>query len=292
MIGKIWLREKLAPVRTVKNAEVDVNKSNPRIKSRDFARQYPWPVLALILIALSPAVSLGQEILPPGRYRLEMIMASISHLPFFGSSKSASKSVSLVDIKRDGSGLLQSHRVCDFRVLEQSAMIKLTFPEKFIAALANHSYPIQLEREARGWRYTADLGIERIGYREMPDESTIPSKIDDPAVFDWDGDGHPGATLKLSVPLFPEGELYVVQRGHSVLNGWISEPGRIAGSIDVRSFEQRVIGARPQFLNRSPNIEANPKDSTFVLTPVAPESTCETLTASIPTDKTAIPNRR
>lgn len=257
------------------------------IQSRVFARQCLSSVLAFIFITVSPAVSLGQEILPPGLYRLEMIMASISRLPLFGSSKSASKSVSLVEIKRDGSGLLQSHRVCDFRVLEQSAMIRITFPEKFVAALANHSYPIQLEREARGWRYTADLGVERIGYREMPDASTIPSKIDDPAVFDWDGDGNPGATLKLSVPLLPEGELYVVQRGHSVLSGWINEPGRIAGNIEVRSFEQRVIGARPEFLNRSPNIEANSKDSTFVMTPLSPESTCETLRSSMAINKPA-----
>jgi hypothetical protein len=257
-----------------------VNDTKKIIYGSNLLQQTLCPVLALIFTVIRPAVSVAQEILPPGLYRLEMITASISHLPFFGSSKSASKSISLVEIKRDGNGLLQTHRVCNFRVLEQSAMIRMTFPEKFVAALAKHSYPIQVQREAEGWRYTADLGVERIGYREMPDDSTLPNKIDDAAVFDWDDDGHPGATLKLSVPLLPDGELYVVQRGHSVLSGWISAPGRVAGSIDVRSFEHRVLGARPEFLNRSPKIEANSKDSTFVMTQLATGSTCESLRAA------------
>jgi len=70
-------------------------------------------------------------------------MASKTRVPLFGSSKSASKSVSLVEIRREGGGLVQNHRVCDFRVLENSKMIKMIFPEKFIAALAKHSYPIR-----------------------------------------------------------------------------------------------------------------------------------------------------
>ena len=68
-------------------------------------------------------------------------MASTTRVPFFGASKSASKSVSLVEIRRDGNGLVQNHRVCEFRVLEDSKMIKMIFPEKFIAALATAQLP-------------------------------------------------------------------------------------------------------------------------------------------------------
>ena len=168
--------------------------------------------------------------LPPGAYRLEMIMASISRLPFFGTSKSASRSISLVEIREHGGELIQSHRVCDFRVLDDSAIIKMVFPDKFIAALAHHSYPIQVEKDVQGWRYQADLGVERIGYRAGAADSKLPTTADDPAVYDWDDDGKPGATLKLSVPLLPDGELYVVQRGHSILNGRITQPGRIEGA--------------------------------------------------------------
>jgi len=215
-----------------------------------------------------------EDALPPGKYRLEMIMASTTRIPFFGSSKSASKSVSLVEIRREGNELIQSHQVCDFLVLEDSKLIKMIFPEKFIAALASHTYPIQLEKQSQGWRYRADLGVERIGYHNTGAEDKLPGKIDDPAVFDWDNDGHPGATLQLSIPLLPSGELYIVQRGQSILTGEIVEPGRVEGKIQVQSFEQRVLGARPSFLAKSPEIEPDPNESRFRLTPISAAATC------------------
>ena len=218
--------------------------------------------------------------LPSGLYRLEMIMASTTKIPFFGTSKSASKSVSLVEIRRDGGAIVQNHRVCDFRVLEDSALIKMIFPEKFIAALAKHSYAIQLDKDPQGWTYRADLGVERIGYRANGADDQLPTNIEDAAVFDWDGDGHPGATLKLAVPLLPPGELYIVQRGQSILSGRVVQPGRIEGGLEVRQFDQRVLGARPGFLAKSPEIEPNDKDSRFSLSQVAADSTCASLRAA------------
>jgi hypothetical protein len=228
-------------------------------------------------LAAKSSTAQDENPLPPGTYRLEMIMASTTRVPLFGSSKSASKSVSLVEIRRDGARLVQNHRVCDFRVLEDSKMIKMIFPEKFIAALAKHNYPIQLEKDAQGWSYRADLGVERIGYRANGSDDKLPTKVDDPAVFDWDEDGHPGATLKLSIPLLPSGELYVVQRGQSILTGRVVQPGKIEGGIEVRNFDQKVLDAWPGFLAKSPEIEPNPKESRFTLSPVAADSTCETL---------------
>jgi hypothetical protein len=234
--------------------------------------------IAIFLIVF-PGFSMAEEdsVLPLGTYRLEMIMATVSRLPFFGSSKSASKSVSLLEIRKAETGLVQSHQVCDFRVLEDSAMVKMVFPDKFVAALTKHTYPIQLEKDTQGWRYRADLGMERIGYRTDSGDGKLPTKIDDPAVYDWDGDGHPGATVRLSVPLLPDGELYVVQRGQSVLSGRVVTPGRIDGEIEVRTFEHRVLGARPSFLNRSPEIEPDSKGSRFSIGPVPTSTTCESL---------------
>lgn len=207
-------------------------------------------------------------------------MEPTTRVPFFGSSKSASRSVSLVEIRRDGDGLIQSHRVCDFRVLEDSRMIKMIFPEKFIGALANPTYPIRLERGPQGWHYRADLGLERIGYRPNGNDESLPTKIDDPAVYDWDGDGHPGATLKLTIPLLPAGELYIVQRGQSILTGRVMRPGVIEGHIQVRHFDQKVLGARPGFLAKSPEIEPNPQESRFTLSRAADGATCESLRAA------------
>ena len=238
-----------------------------------------WISALVICFGSFANLARGQEdqVLPAGFYRLEMIMASTTRVPVFGTSKSASKSISLVEIKRDGAALIQTHKACDFRVVDDSKFIKMIFPDKFVAALARHTYPLQFDKDAQGWRYRADLGIERIGYKSSGNETALPTKIDDPAVYDWDGDGKPAATLKISIPLLPDGEFYVVQRGHSILNGRVVQPGRIEGGIDTQLFEQRVLGAWPGFLNQSAEVEPDPKESRFVLTQVAGVSSCETL---------------
>jgi len=243
--------------------------------------RYVLHAFVLVLASL-PGILSAQDDLPlaPGTYRLEMILASTTRVPVFGASKSASKSVSLVEIKREGVTLIQTHKTCDFRVLEDSKFIKMIFPEKFVAALARHTYPLQFEKDSQGWRYRADLGIERIGYKSSGSETALPAKIDDPAVYDWDGDGKPAATLKISIPLLPDGEFYVVQRGHSILNGRLVQPGRIEGGIETRLFEQKVLGAWPGFLNQSAEVEPDPKESRFILTQVATGSSCETLLAA------------
>ena len=263
--------------------KLDFNSVNKHLGIRN-----KWLRLTLVISAgmtcfpLWTSVGRSQEdsILPPGTYRLEMILASITKVPVFGTSKSASKSISLVEIKRDGADLIQTHKTCDFRVVDDSKFIKMIFPDKFVAALARHTYPLQLDKDSQGWRYRADLGVERIGYKSTGDDAALPSKVDDPAVYDWDGDGQPGATLRLSVPLLPDGELYVVQRGHSILSGKVSRQGRVEGNIEVRNFDQKVIGAKPNFLARSPEIVPDMKESRFVLESIAAGSSCDTLKAA------------
>jgi hypothetical protein len=58
------------------------------------------------------------------------------------------------------------------------------------------------------------------------------------------------------------------------------QPGRIEGHIEVRHFNQKVLGARPGFLAKSPEIEPNARESRFTLSSVAADSTCETLRAA------------
>jgi hypothetical protein len=148
-------------------------------------------------------------------------------------------------------------------------------PPAFIAALGTHAYPVELAWEDGGWRYRADLGTEHVGWR--PDDGALPTDGSDPRVFDWDRDGRPAATIRLVVPVAPDGELYVVQRGHSVLDGRVVTAERAEGAIDVRVFEQAVLEARPGFLRRSPEVRQDPERSRFVLERVADGATCADL---------------
>jgi len=96
-------------------------------------------------------------------------MISLLHLGLVDYATAVELQRSLVELRKEASGLIQTHQVCDFRVLEDSRMVKMVFPEKFVAALAKHSYPVIIEKDAQGWRYRADLGTEQIGYHTRDD---------------------------------------------------------------------------------------------------------------------------
>ena len=186
-------------------------------------------------------------------------------------------SVSLVQIRWIGAQGAQSHKVCSLQSERREGVVKVVFPDKFVDALAQSSYGIQLVKNGKGWDYRADLGREHVGYDPQRSDGELPTDANHPAVYDWDGDQLPGATLHLSIPLFPDGRLYVVQRAHSILNGKVSTPGRVEGKIDVRLYEQIVIGAKPKFLTRTPQVMPDSDQSSFVLTQVEAGSTCSSL---------------
>jgi hypothetical protein len=230
----------------------------------------PFAVLALL------AASAGAAPLAPGTYRLELRYGSSADLPVIGAVRSATVSTSLVNIHEHDGTLEQVHRVCDARFEGAVPGISIEMPARFLAALGTHTYPIAVTPDDEGWRYHADLGIEYIGWRR-DDGAPLPARPDDPGVYDWDGDGRPAATLRLSLPVAPDGELYVVQRAHSVLDGRVVAADRVEGRIHVPVFEQAVIGARPGFLRRSPRAAQDPEQSRFVLARVDAAAACEDL---------------
>ena len=66
----------------------------------------------------------------------------------------------------------------------------------------------------------------------------------------------------------------------------MTQPGTIEGAIEYKTFEQRVLGAWPSFLNQSPEVVPDPKESRFSITPLPPGSTCETVKKSQDGSKT------
>jgi hypothetical protein len=203
-------------------------------------------------------------------------MATRAELPVLGATRSAMVSVSLAEVRIVAGGLVQTHRVCSARIDAGRSPARMEVPPRFVAALATHRYPVRVHADARGWRYRADLGVERIGYGPNGHDR-LPVRPDDPAVYDWDGDGHPGATLVLVVPALVRGHLYVVQRGHSILDGRVVAPGRIAGTIEVPLLEQAVIGSRPAFLRRAPALVPDRTRSRFTLARVDAASCADLL---------------
>ncbi|MEW5928268.1 MAG: hypothetical protein AB1941_12435 [Gemmatimonadota bacterium] len=216
-----------------------------------------------------------------GSYALELRLASATRLPLLGSQRSVTTSLMLVDVERTAAGWTQRHRVCDVRV-KGGAGMRMIVPDAFVRGLAVRRYPAVLAQGAQGVRYTADMGLEAIGFDPAATGGALPRQADDPGVRDSDRDGSPGATVEIRVPAAGRAKLYIVQRSHLVLSGRETGPDRIEGGVQVLLQEQRTLGADPGFFARTPRIRAEPSRSGFTLVRAPSVRSCEDLVRESP----------
>lgn len=237
---------------------------------------------AMLLAGLLPWTPVRADELPggpdawSGAYALELRLASATRIPLLGSQRSVTTSLMLVDVERAAGGWTQRHRVCDVRVAG-SAGVRMTVPDAFVRGLAVRRYPAVIADGAGGVRYTADMGVESIGFDPAATGGALPRHADDPGVRDSDRDGSPGATVEIRVPAAGRAKLYIVQRSHLVLSGRETAPDRIEGGVRVIFQEQRTLGADPGFFARTPRIRAEPSRSGFTLVRAPSVRSCEDL---------------
>lgn len=236
--------------------------------------------LAGLSAAATRAGGGAPEGLAPGLYRLEMRQVHASRFAILGRTRTVFDSVSLARVTRGEEGWVQRHQICQVRFESGMPLVEMVMPPAMRESLVRPEYAVEVARQGEALRYRADLGLEHVGYVPQGDPlGELPRRRDDPAVVDSDGDGKPGATLHLDVPVLDPLELYVVQRGHVVLDGEVKDDGRVEGALRS-DLEQVVIASDPYFLKRSPELEPDAERSRFVMTPVAADSTCDTLVSA------------
>ena len=201
--------------------------------------------------------------LPPGDYRLEMRLRSTAELPQLGPTQNVTVSVSRVAVEYAGGAWLQHHRVCRIWDASPGDWGRVRYPDAFVSSLAPARVRSALVRTRAGRiRYEADLGREWLG---MVSGAALPREPDAAGVRDSDGDGHPGVTIRVGLPGLPDAELQLAQRSRTVLHGWLDEPGRLTGRVEMREFAQSVLAASPAFLRHEPRIRYDTAGSSFEL---------------------------
>jgi hypothetical protein len=228
-------------------------------------------MMALVLIAATSAAELE------GRYALSLHTVTQTKIPFLGWTRSETVSTVLVDIlERDG-GLVQRQEVCAIRVEGRARDARVSFPEAFVRSLPTKELPIELARDDAAVRYRVDLGTDHVGYDPVQSGGRVPLGPNAPGVVDSDGDGHPGVTVNLDVPLLGRTELYVVQRGSMVLQGTLEADGHVGGAVELGPVVQRTIAASNPLLVASPRIVPDSEASWFSLRPIDETSSCADL---------------
>jgi hypothetical protein len=226
------------------------------------------------LLFLTTALA-SQPPVEPGTWLLDVTVTTEAKLPFFGRSRVVTRTIGVSELRRDGDGWRQRDVPCRIRIDDDSPG-RTVIPDAFLAGLDAPEYAVSFAPAGEGWRYTADPGVDVVGFDPRV-RSTLPEDPRDPGVIDHEGDGKPGATVVLEVPVFGRVEVYVAQIGHVSYAGDVGADGTIAGSTVIHRVEQRSLGASQSMFAANPPVVPVGGASSFRMRPLPPGTTCGTL---------------
>lgn len=195
-----------------------------------------------------------------GIWRIEMSVRSTADVAMLKGIASTTVTVGVVEVARDGEGLVHRQRACAVDIRDDNPLSRTVLPPALVAVLPPSHTPVELS----DGRYVVDLGTSHLGY--LPgDGDALPLSADDPAVVDVDGDGRPGATVRVQIAAVGDFGVDVVQRSHALLEGRL-DGDAIRGAVRTLDFAQGVLGADLGLLRRGPTIHPDDDASTFVMT--------------------------
>jgi hypothetical protein len=229
-----------------------------------------------VMIALLPLL-LGAAQAPPspplssGTYLLLQETVTVSEIPVLADVVATTRSVSLVQLTRDGERLWGSGPLCSLELLSNSSLVTTELPAAFRRSLPPVQLDARLTPEGDGWRFQQLPQLSVVGAKlAHPATDPLPREPSEATVFDQDGDGKPGVTVRVSGLV--SGEIYLAQRAISSLDGSADSQGA-RGRVTFRQ-EQAILGATRDVLKDPPKSHPDPRRSRFRLVAVKPTSDC------------------
>ncbi|MEL6347455.1 MAG: hypothetical protein AAFV53_30345 [Myxococcota bacterium] len=236
----------------------------------------------MTLLTLLSAASQAETLPAPpdlaGTWHIQLTIVNSAKVPVLGPTEIRTITTLLATVTPDGAGgWRQHHTTCQIDPQSGLKVAQTAIPQPFVDAIGDKNYTPKLTVDGGAWTYTADFGAQHIAYDPARSGGRPPQTDDHPALIDFEGDGRPGATIHLQVPVFGQVEVYITQLAHTRIAGPFVTPDRIAGPIQVVALEQRSIGAKPGIFASNPEVTHQPDKSVFFMQRVAPGTTCETL---------------
>jgi hypothetical protein len=206
-----------------------------------------------------------------GTYIMFEQTTSVTELPVLKDVTAKMRATTLVNLSHDGNSLRGQGKLCDLHIESSTDLISTEFPAAFKRSLPPIALNLRLRGEGNSMKVTQATATSVLGVKlKDQQKEPLPKNTDDPRVYDQDGDGHPGMTVK--VDGIVSGEVYVIQRTTTRLLG-----ERIGASFRgqvIFKNEQKVVGASSVMLNRSPNPKPDLSQSFFRLEKVSPALGC------------------
>ena len=210
-----------------------------------------------------------------GAWYLRIRTATDARIAIIGNTHIKATTHLLTSIREEEGQLMQKQQTCIVDTRPSRSITRTVLPKAFIDHLPVKSYPIQITQTSPGtWSYDADLQQQYVGYDGTVAKGRMPQKSNDPAVFDWDEDGKPGASVLIDIPIFGKIRVYMLQTNHTVLKGTVTGADRIEGTTQQLLLKQRTIGADNRLLAANPTLSIGEGHDKFEMVRIPPESTC------------------
>lgn len=236
-------------------------------------------VLAMVLVLLVSFTAVVQPVDISGVWAQLVVSSQLSDVPFAGRVRQQTISIQRVIIKQNGEAVTLEAQTCALEFDSGTSLVQLKFPEKFVNALGVDIKPARFDPSTLSFVQPRTTYLRGVRLQD-PVKDPLPTDPKDPRIFDQDGDGNPGMTIKASVIGLLNADIYIIQRDWNVLRGRLVSNTTLDGLVEWGS-EQVILGAtNPIFLNPNPTFpDPNPNNSFFRSTRVSTETSCEQISA-------------
>ena len=187
-------------------------------------------------------------------------------------------SYGFTDLYLEGDALIERDQFCSASYKMNQKNIKFSFPDEATQAILPRVKEVEVYQKDGKWmihRPQTPTLLCIYGDPDLP----LTTDVNDPNIFDADGDGKPGVTVFISVSSFIKGELYLIRR--EIFQNYLTlhSGGILFGSV-VDDSEQLIIGANKSMFNKPSNPDQQPDLglSPMMLIPISDDiDTCEEL---------------
>lgn len=236
--------------------------------------------LSLLIMLITPVgPSFGWGRAQPdisGPWAQLQVTSSLSNVPLIGTVTLKTLTVLRLEAQQKESELAVTFEPCTVESESSTPFFRVIFPEAFVKSMGVATKPARLEPSGDDFRFFQPRFTQVRGVRlQDPEKDPLPTDPNDPRIFDQDGDGKPGMTIRVNALGFLEGEIYIIQRDWNSLRSTVLAPPVIDGLIEWGS-DQVVIGAsNPLLSSQGMNIpDPKPENSYFRTTRIDTKTDC------------------
>jgi hypothetical protein len=207
------------------------------------------------------------------------VQTAIAVVPVLGRTVVTNTSVLRLRLTASGRNLTMSTELCGIEQDTGIPLVDVEFPEALVRGAGRFDAQASLRSEGGALQFFQARQWVVFGARLADqDGDSLPTAATDERVYDQDGDGNPGMTMRIRGLL--DVDLYMVQRGWTSLRGTMTSEDRIDGRVSWGE-DHTVLGSSSSLLTDVPasRPDSDPQASYFRMTRIATDVDCAAILA-------------